>query len=112
MTYGRLSSFTAGFLALSAFIIDALQFAINLLVLIPAVGFILSIALNTMVSVITAMFFGIVFAHNGISLVRDYPREFLGALTGELTPIFNGIPAWFGFVLLVLWKERLSENDN
>ncbi len=66
---------------------DILQF----LLMIPLVGLIL----NTFISIVAAMGFGLAFSHYDTSLMsHERVLGFGGTIVGEVVPVVDGIPFW------------------
>jgi hypothetical protein len=104
-----IGNFATAFLIVMAVCIDVLQALIDVLSVIPIVGFVLAFMLSVFVDICAWFFFAIAFTHINVPIMKKHPLGFIGTLIFENIPICNALPGWTLFVTTTVIHERAKE---
>lgn len=75
---------------------------------IAIIGFIL----DSLMSLVGAMFFGIWFSHHDVSLMHpDRALGFLGTVFGEVVPGVDALPFWTIYITIAVVREWTSSEE-
>ena len=95
-----------------AFLVDATQWLVGWLIFIPVAGFVLVVIINTVVGMMAAGMFLIIFTHLGVSM--GGAKRVLGLIStigGETLPLMNILPLWMVYIGVTIWLERHSPQN-
>jgi hypothetical protein len=106
MSNQRIGLVAGAFLIAAAVLVDCLQLAIKLLLILPGgVGIILVFILGAALNISAVIVFGLWFWFLGICLFEKYPLRFILMIVLEDTPFFDGLFGWTWFVASTVVKE-------
>ena len=88
----------------AAVLVDLAQFGLD----IAIIGFIV----DTVISAVIGVIFGMWFSHHGVHMVKKNPLGFWSVLAGELIPFINSAPFWTCLVAYTVVNEWRSASQD